>query len=196
MACQQRRWHDVSDEIGRNPSEPCLDPVTNSAYQTIMNILVLCTGNSARSILLESILNRDSGGRITAFSAGSKPSGRVHPQSLTLLADKGYPTDGLTSQSWDVYAAPDAPQLDVVITVCDSAAAETCPLWPQTGDTPPLQVHWGIPDPAAAAEPDWEDAFETAYRTLSRKAAALMALPFETMDRHALTSALKKIAPL
>ena len=161
-----------------------------------MNILVLCTGNSARSILLESILNRDSAGRITAYSAGSTPSGKVHPQSLVLLADKGYSTTGLSSQSWDVYALPDAPNLDVVITVCDSAASETCPLWPQTGDHPPVQVHWGIPDPAAAVEADWEDAFESAYSSLSRKAAALLALPFETMDRNTLKSALSDMATL
>ena len=161
-----------------------------------MNILVLCTGNSARSILLESILNRDSAGRVTAYSAGSTPSGRVHPQSLRLLADKGYSTDGLSSQSWDVYATPDAPRLDLVITVCDSANAETCPIWPRTGDTPPLQVHWGIPDPAAADEPDWGDAFETAYQTLSKKAAALLDMPFETLERDLLKSALTQIADL
>lgn len=159
-----------------------------------MNILVLCTGNSARSILLESILNRDSGGRITAFSAGSTPSGRVHPQSLTLLAEKGYPTDGLTSQSWDEYARVDAPALDVVITVCDSAAAEPCPLWPHTKGRAPVQAHWGIPDPAAAAEPDWDHAFQTAYDTLSRKAAALWTLPFEDMTDADLKSALQSIA--
>lgn len=161
-----------------------------------MNILVLCTGNSARSILLESILNRDSAGRVTAYSAGSTPSGRVHPQSLRLLTDKGYSTEGLSSQSWDVYATTDAPRLDLVITVCDSANAETCPIWPQTAGTPPMQVHWGIPDPAAAAEPDWDRAFETAYQTLSRKAEALIALPFETMDRDLLKSALTQIADL
>ena len=159
-----------------------------------MNILVLCTGNSARSILLESILNQDSDGRVRAFSAGSTPSGKVHPQSLTLLKEFGYPTEGLSSQSWDDYAADDAPLMDIVITVCDSAAAETCPLWPQTGDNPPVQTHWGIPDPAAAAEDDWDAAFRTAYDSLSAKAAALMALPFETMDRTELKSALNRIA--
>ncbi|SMX31167.1 arsenate reductase ArsC [Octadecabacter ascidiaceicola] len=159
-----------------------------------MNILVLCTGNSARSILLESIFNRDSNGRFTAYSAGSTPSGKVHPQSLKLLAEKGYPIDGLSSQSWDDFAGPDAPQMDIVITVCDSAAAETCPLWPRTGNNPPVQAHWGIPDPAAAAEPDWTEAFETAYKALSAKAAALMALTIEDMDRADLQTALNKIA--
>lgn len=159
-----------------------------------MNILVLCTGNSARSILLESIFNRDGAGRVRAYSAGSTPSGRVHPQSLTLLAQKGYPTEGLSSQSWDVYAAPDAPKMDIVITVCDSAASETCPFWPTTNGHAPVQAHWGIPDPAAAAQPDWTDAFQTAYDALSRKATALLALPVETMSKADLRTALNKIA--
>lgn len=157
-----------------------------------MNILVLCTGNSARSILLEAIFNQDSMGRIRAYSAGSTPSGRVHPQSLKLLEEHGYPTDNLSSQSWDDYATDDAPEMDIVITVCDSAANETCPFWPGA----PVQAHWGIPDPAAAAEPDWEDAFEAAYQSLSTKAAALMALPFETMTQSELKTALNRITPL
>jgi arsenate reductase len=159
-----------------------------------MNILILCTGNSARSILLESILNRDSAGRIHAYSAGSTPSGRVHPQSLNLLAAKGYPTDGLSSQNWDDYATADAPQMDIVITVCDSAASETCPLWPRSAGHAQIQAHWAIPDPAAASEPDWDVAFQTAYDTLSHKAAALMNLPFETMDAATLKSAINAIA--
>ncbi|WP_375280920.1 arsenate reductase ArsC [Pseudooctadecabacter sp.] len=157
-----------------------------------MNILVLCTGNSARSILLESIFNRDSGGRVSAWSAGSTPSGKVHPQSLTLLAEKGYETEGLSSQSWDVYAQPDAPKMDVVITVCDSAAAETCPYWPTTNGHAPVQAHWGIPDPAAAAEPDWDTAFSTAYSRLREKADALLALPIETLSPTDLKSALSQ----
>jgi arsenate reductase len=159
-----------------------------------MNILILCTGNSARSILLESILNRDSAGRIHAYSAGSTPSGRVHPQSLKLLEAQNYPTNGLSSQSWDEFAAPDAPLMDVVITVCDSAASETCPFWPRSVGHTPLQAHWGIPDPAAAAQQDWHVAFQTAFDTLSRKAAALIDLPFETMDPAALKSAINAIA--
>jgi arsenate reductase len=128
-----------------------------------MNILILCTGNSARSILLESILNRDSAGRIHAYTAGSTPSGRVHPQSLKLLEAQNYPRNGLSSQSWDEFAAPDAPLMDVVITVCNSAASETCPFWPRFVGHTPLQAHWGIPDPAAAAQPDWDIAFQTAF---------------------------------
>ncbi|MEL6960929.1 MAG: arsenate reductase ArsC, partial [Pseudomonadota bacterium] len=106
-----------------------------------MNILVRCTGNSARSILLEAILTHQSGGRITAYSAGSTPSGKVHPQSLKLLSGLGYPTDGFHSKSWDVFAEPDAPKMDVVITVCDSAASETCPYWPRTEGNDPVQGH-------------------------------------------------------
>ncbi|MEN8917766.1 MAG: arsenate reductase ArsC [Octadecabacter sp.] len=159
-----------------------------------MNILVLCTGNSARSILLERILTHDSGGRIQAYSAGSTPSGCVHPQSLKLLAAKGYPTEGLSSQSWDDYATPEAPVMDIVITVCDSAAAETCPYWPTTDGHAPLQAHWGIPDPAAAAEPDWADVFQTAYDALLQKATALLDLPIETMQPSELKKALNRIS--
>jgi arsenate reductase len=154
-----------------------------------MNILILCTGNSARSILLESILTHHSDGRIKAFSAGSKPSGKVHPQSLTLLAAKGFPTDHLTSQSWDDYAKPGSPRLDAVITVCGSAAGETCPIWYGA----PLRAHWGVEDPAAAVEADWDAAFTTAYDRLSARAADLFALPFEEMDNEALQQALHGI---
>ena len=143
-----------------------------------MNILVLCTGNSARSILLESILNRDQPDLgIRAFSAGSDPAGRVHPAALKLLRAKGYPTDGLKSQSWDDYAAREGPPLDVVITVCDNAAAETCPLWPHRGEHGPVQTHWGIPDPAAAPEDEWDEAFDAAYQTLQARAQRLFNLP-------------------
>lgn len=145
-----------------------------------MNILVLCTGNSARSILLESILTHRSQGRIKAWSAGSKPAGKVHPQSLRLLAEKGFPTDGLTSQSWDDYAKPDAPVMDAVITVCGSAAAEECPYWPGA----PLRAHWGVEDPAAATPANQPAAFEEAYALLSQKAEALLVLPFEEMTQE------------
>lgn len=154
-----------------------------------MNILVLCTGNSARSILLESILNHRSDGRIKAWSAGSKPAGRVHPQSLRLLAEKGFPTDGLSSQSWDDYAGPDAPVMDAVITVCGSAAGEECPYWPGA----PLRAHWGIEDPAAAAPDDQPEAFETAYKLLAAKADALLALPFEEMTQGDLQTVFDRI---
>ena len=154
-----------------------------------MNILVLCTGNSARSILLETILNHRSDGRIKAWSAGSKPAGRVHPQSLRLLAEKGLPTDGLSSQSWDDYAGPDAPVMDGVITVCGSAAGEECPYWPGA----PLRAHWGIEDPAAAAPDDQPEAFEAAYELLAAKADALLALPFEEMSQEDLQAVFDRI---
>ena len=154
-----------------------------------MNMLVLCTGISASSILLESILTHRSDGRIKAFSAASKPSGKVHPQSIRLLAAKGFPTDGLSSQSWDDYARPDAPHLDAVITVCGSAAGETCPIWYGT----PLRAHWGVEDPAAAAERDWEPAFEVAFTRLSARAADLLALPFEDMTPEDLQTVLHAI---
>lgn len=154
-----------------------------------MNILVLCTGNSARSILLETILSQDSEGRVRGFSAGSNPAGKVHPQSLKMLEDYGYHIEGLRSKSWDEFASDDAPEMDIVITVCDSAANETCPFWPGA----PVQAHWGIADPAAAAEEDWEAAFATAYDQLRARAEALLALPFENMTPTELKSALTRI---
>lgn len=154
-----------------------------------MNILVLCTGNSARSILLEAILNRLGAGRVRAYSAGSQPTGLVHPQSLTLLSELGYDTGGARSKSWDEFAGPDAPAMDVVITVCASAAGETCPLWPGA----PLRAHWGVDDPAAQDEPAWEPAFRTAYDQLHARASALLALPVEQMEAPALQAALDRI---
>lgn len=154
-----------------------------------MNILVLCTGNSARSILLETILNEQSDGRINAWSAGSRPAGQVHPQSIRLLNDKGFSTDGLTSQSWDDYAKPDAPVMDAVITVCGSAAGETCPYWPGT----PLRAHWGIEDPAAAAPEDQPAAFQKAFTLLEARANRLLALPFEEMTNSDLQPVLDRI---
>jgi arsenate reductase (thioredoxin) len=157
-----------------------------------MNILVLCTGNSARSILLETILTNLSQGRIKGFSAGSKPAGKVHPQSRKLLGDLNFATDGLRSKSWDEFGGPDAPVMDAVITVCGSAAGETCPFWAGA----PIRAHWGVEDPAAAAEADWEDAFQTAYDLLLNRAQALFALPFEEMDRAALSKELNRIGTL
>jgi protein-tyrosine-phosphatase len=154
-----------------------------------MNILVLCTGNSARSILLESILTHRSDGRITAYSAGSKPSGKVHPQSLVLLDREGFPTADLSSQSWDDYALPDAAAMDAVITVCGSAAGETCPMWPGV----PVRAHWGVDDPATTTQSEWETAFDVAYNRLNKRAEALMDLPFEDMSPEALQSALTDI---
>lgn len=157
-----------------------------------MNILVLCTGNSARSILLEAILNHDGAGRVHAYSAGSKPAGRVHPQSLRLLAGKGIDTLDMRSKSWDEFAAPDAPAMDAVITVCGSAAGETCPVWPGA----PLRAHWGVEDPAAAAPSEQPAAFAEAWEILAARAHLFLALPFETMERAALGAELKRIGTL
>ncbi len=154
-----------------------------------MNILVLCTGNSACSILLESILTHRSDGRITAWSAGSRPAGKVHPQSIALLRANGFPTDGLGSQSWDDYAKDDAPVMDAVITVCGSAAEEECPYWPGA----PMRAHWGVEDPAAAKPDDQPAAFAEAYRLLDARAQQLLALPFATMSQDDLQSALNRI---
>ncbi len=134
-----------------------------------MNILVLCTGNSARSILLEHILRARG---VTAFSAGSQPTGVVHPQSIRLLTTRGYDVAAARSKSWDEFGVSDAPVMDAVITVCGSAAGEVCPVWPGA----PVRAHWGVDDPAKAAEPDWEDAFQTAYDILSRRADAFVAM--------------------
>lgn len=147
-----------------------------------MNILVLCTGNSARSILLECLLNDLGAGRVQAFSAGSQPSGKVHPQSLKLLEELEYDTSALRSKSWDEFGASGATQMDAVITVCGSAAEETCPMWPGA----PLRTHWGVEDPAAAAPAEQPEAFETAYGILKRRAEAFLSEPVESMDNAAL----------
>jgi len=147
-----------------------------------MNILVLCTGNSARSILLESLLNHNGKGRVTAYSAGSQPAGEVNPHAIALLSAKGHDTIGFRSKSWDEFGTDDAPEMDIVITVCGSAAAETCPIWPGT----PLRAHWGVEDPAAASPDQAEAAFADAFDILQRRAEAFLAAPLETMDRATL----------
>jgi len=125
-------------------------------------VLFLCTGNSARSILAEAILNKEGLGRFRAFSAGSHPKGEVHPAALKLLGELCFATDGYRSKSWDEFAVADAPPLDVIITVCDNAAGEICPIWPGK----PAKLHWSIPDPAAVEGPGQSVAFEEAYRNL------------------------------
>lgn len=169
-----------------------LSALQTQPYVAPMNILVLCTGNSARSILLESLLSTQGNGRVTAYSAGSNPSGTVHPQSLKLLATLGADTSGFRSKSWDEFARPDAPIMDAVITVCGSAAGETCPIWPGA----PLRAHWGVDDPAAAAPQDWEDAFQKAYDILKIRADAFLDLPVEQMDTAALQGALNTVSTL
>ncbi|MGH8223449.1 MAG: arsenate reductase ArsC [Woeseiaceae bacterium] len=156
-----------------------------------MNVLFLCTGNSARSILAESILNRFGEGRFTAYSAGSHPAGKVNPHALSLLLRLGYATGGLRSKSWDEFSAPEAPQMDVVITVCDSAASETCPIWPGH----PTTAHWGIPDPAAVegGETKRQRAFADVYRTLSSRIERFLKLPIASLDKTALQQRLGEI---
>jgi len=155
------------------------------------NILFLCTGNSARSIMAEAILNRAGGGRFRAFSAGSHPQGKVNPNALALLDKFNYDLSNLRSKSWAEFAKPGAPNLDFVFTVCDNAAGEACPLWPGQ----PITAHWGIPDPAAAAGSEAEIAlaFRDAYRMLSRRIELFVALPLEKLDRFVLTTRLKEI---
>ena len=140
-----------------------------------MNVLFLCTGNSARSILAESYLNQAGRGRFRAYSAGSKPGGRVNPFALELLAKKNVSTEGARSKSWDEFAAREAPAMDIIITVCDSAAAEACPYWPGH----PATTHWGVPDPAAVEGPDEAKraAFLAAYETLAQRIDRMIALP-------------------
>ncbi|MQQ07174.1 arsenate reductase ArsC [Epibacterium sp. SM1979] len=157
-----------------------------------MNILVLCTGNSARSILLESIFNTLGKDRVTAFSAGSQPAGKVHPQSIKLLTELGHDVSGARSKSWDEFGGPDAPRMDIVITVCASAAGETCPVWAGA----PVRCHWGVEDPAAAEEPEWDEAFKTAYTILKKRAEALLEVKFENLELPALTAELKRIGEL
>ena len=131
------------------------------------NVLFLCTGNSARSILAEAILNRDGGGRFRGCSAGSFPKGAVHPMALALLAERGLPTGALRSKSWDEFAGPEGPVLDQVITVCDNAAGEPCPVWPGH----PAREHWGLPDPAAVEGEGQRAAFEAAFASLETRIA-------------------------
>ncbi len=160
----------------------------------IFNVLFLCTGNSARSILAESILRKEGAGRFHAFSAGSHPKPAAHPLSLKVLEAYGYPTDGLRAKSWDEFAAPGAPVMDFVFTVCDTAAAETCPIWPGQ----PMTAHWGIEDPAAVEGTDIqkEAAFVLAARYLKNRISIFVNLPIKSLDRLSLTAKLREIATL
>jgi arsenate reductase (thioredoxin) len=160
----------------------------------MLNVLILCTANSARSILGEAILNRIGSGRVMAYSAGSHPRGQPNLNAIRLLGELGYSTETLRSKSWDEFAESGAPKMDLVITVCDAAAGESCPYWPGA----PLKVHWGIPDPAGASTDGHNEraAFRLAYDRLEARMAALVALPFETMDRDEQQKALQQIAVL
>ncbi|MBI4986182.1 MAG: arsenate reductase ArsC [Rhodocyclales bacterium] len=153
-------------------------------------VLVLCTGNSARSILGEGLFNHFGARRVRAYSAGSKPAGQVNPVALETLANHGIAVADARSKSWDEFAAPGAPPIDFIFTVCGNAAAETCPVWPGH----PTTAHWGIPDPAhiepLAAR---RAAFEAAYQALERRVRAFLALPLETLDRAAIAAAARRI---
>lgn len=155
------------------------------------NVLFLCTGNSARSILAEAYLNARGEGRFVAYSAGSHPAGRVNPYALELLERHGIPTQGLRSKSWDEFARQGAPRMDVIITVCDSAAGEQCPYWPGQ----PVTAHWGIPDPAAVegTEDQKRKAFEVAFGQLRARIDQLLALPIESLGLPALRDRLAGI---
>lgn len=155
------------------------------------NVLFLCTGNSARSILAEAILNKVGQGRFRAFSAGSQPKGEVNPFALRLLQQTGYDTGFARSKSWDEFAEEGAPRMDFVFTVCDSAAAETCPVWPGQ----PMTAHWGIPDPAAVEGTDTVKAlaFSDAYRQLDTRIGIFTSLPVASLDRLSLQKKLDEI---
>jgi arsenate reductase len=148
------------------------------------NVLFLCTGNSARSVMAEVLLNHWGKGRFRAFSAGSHPTGRIHPFTLDLLNGLKLPTAGLRSKSWDEFALPDAPMLDFVFTVCDQAAGEVCPVWPGQ----PITAHWGFPDPAAFVGPDVEKRalFADVFRQIENRIKIFAALPLEKLDRLAI----------
>jgi arsenate reductase len=155
------------------------------------NVLFLCTGNSARSIMAEAILNFRGKPRFAAYSAGSHPSGQVRPEALERLAAAHIPTQGLHSKSWDEFAQPNAPQLDFVFTVCDNAAREVCPIWPRQ----PMTAHWGVPDPAAVrgSVKEVERAYRETFTILERRIALFLALPLASIDRMALQKEIDKI---
>ncbi|MEO1197662.1 MAG: arsenate reductase ArsC [Pseudomonadota bacterium] len=155
------------------------------------NALFLCTGNSARSIIGEAILNRDGKGRFHAYSAGSKPRGEVHPFARDLLERMNHEVSDLSSKSWDAFSGPDAPVMDFVFTVCDQAAAEACPVWPGQ----PMTGMWSLPDPAAAAGSETEQrlAFADTYRMLSHRISILLSLPIASLDRLALQREIDRI---
>ncbi|CAH1649045.1 Arsenate reductase [Hyphomicrobiales bacterium] len=160
----------------------------------VFNVLFLCTGNSARSILAESILQKDGGGRFRAFSAGSQPKGTVNPFAVKVLQALDYPTEAFRSKSWEEFAQPGAPVMDFVFTVCDSAAGEACPVWPGQ----PMTAHWGIEDPAAAegTNIEKEAAFVAAFRYLKARISVFTALPIASLDRMILGAKLVEIGQL
>ena len=154
-----------------------------------MRILVLCTGNSCRSILAEVLFNELGRGRVTAYSAGSHPAGAVNPGAIAKLQQEGHPTSGLESKSWDHFSGSNAPVIDIVITVCDSAASESCPIW----NGAPVTVHWGIPDPADAGAEDMDAAFDLAYSQLRSRIEQVLELPLESLDIRYRKDSLQRI---
>jgi arsenate reductase len=168
-----------------------LGRVRRAVADQSFNVLFLCTGNSARSIMAEAILTKLGAGKFRAHSAGSHPRGQVHPQTLRLLQSLGYDTSGFRSKSWDEFTAPGAPDFDFVFTVCDNAAAEACPLWPGQ----PITAHWGVPDPAAAKGTPAEVAlaFKDSYRMLHQRIGIFTALPLRSLDQLTLQNKLKEI---
>jgi arsenate reductase len=157
----------------------------------IFNVLFLCTGNSARSILAESIMNREGKGKFVGYSAGSHPKGEVHPFAIDLLKKLNHPTSQLRSKDWQEFAAPGAPEMDFVFTVCDNAANEVCPVWPGQ----PMSAHWGISDPAAAegSEAERRLAFADAYRQLNNRISIFVSLPIQSLDKLSLQKRLDEI---
>ena len=155
----------------------------------VFNVLFLCTGNSARSILAESILTRLGGGRFRAFSAGSQPKGQVHPMALEVLGDYNYPDESYRSKNWREFEAADAPRMDFVITVCDNAAGETCPVWPGQ----PMTAHWGIEDPAAVVGDGQKLAFIKAFNQMRRRLELFVSLPTAGLERLELQKQVRKI---
>lgn len=155
------------------------------------NVLFICTGNSARSVLAEGLMSELGQGRFKAFSAGSHPKGEVHPLALATLATHHIPTDGFRSKSWEEFSRPEAPAMDFVFTVCDQAAGETCPVWPGQ----PMTAHWGLPDPAAVEgdEAVREKAFLDTFVTLKRRIQLMLSLPIATLDRMAIQKEIKNI---
>jgi protein-tyrosine-phosphatase len=179
----------VSDEPATD--EPAIPAPATGAAGRVYNVLFLCTGNSARSILAEALLGRLGARRFRAWSAGSHPKGAVHPMALALLRERGYDTSGLRSKSWDELARPGAPALDFVFTVCDDAARETCPVWPGQ----PMTAHWGVEDPAAfvGCEDEQRWVFRRVYRELERRIELFTSLGIESLDRLSLQARLDEI---
>lgn len=163
--------------------------MTNNVY----NVLILCTGNSARSIMAEAIFNTKGQGRFQAYSAGSHPTGKVHPLAFEQAQAIGYPVEHLRSKSWDEFTGPNAPQMDFIITVCDNAAGELCPIWPGR----PISAHWGVEDPAGiqGSDKDKRQAFEKAFECLSEYISQLVRLPLEDLKPDAIKKALSGIGP-